>query len=121
MFFFSKKSKEKLLTVNKKLQDIFNEVIKYYDCSVVCGIRTIEEQQKAFKSGNSKCDGIKKKSKHQNGLAVDVVPYPINWDNINSFYELAGCIKTIARQKGINIKWGGDWQSFKDYPHWELC
>lgn len=120
MYKFSKNSKTKLQTVNKKLQDIFDEVIKYHDCSIICGIRTLEEQQKAFASNCSKCDGIQKRSKHQDGLAVDVIPYPINWNDINAFYELAGCVKTIAKQKGINIRWGGDWKSFKDYPHWEL-
>lgn len=119
-FKFSKISQERLNTVDTQLQDIFNEVIKYYDCSIICGYRTEEEQRQAYDNGVSKCDGLKKISKHQLHLAVDIVPYPTLYSDKNKFYELAGCVKTIAIQKGINIKWGGDWKNFKDLPHWEL-
>ena len=39
---------------------------------VISTLRTTEEQQAAFKDGKSKCDGVKKRSKHQDGLAADV-------------------------------------------------
>lgn len=120
MYKYSKISQERLNTVDKRLQHLFNEVIKYYDCSIICGYRTIEEQKQAFKNKVSNCDGIRKKSKHQDGLAIDVVPYSTLYSNINNFYELAGVVKTIAKQLNINIKWGGDWENFKDYPHWEI-
>ena len=91
---FSVKSKNILNSINPKLQKLFNEVIKYYDISIISGFRTVEEQQKLFKQGSSKCDGVNKISKHQTGNAVDIVPYPINWEDINKFCEVAGCIKT---------------------------
>ena len=120
MFHFSTKSKNILNSVNPKLQKLFNEVIKYYDISIISGFRTVEEQQELFKQNRSRCDGINKISKHQTKNAVDIIPYPINWEDINKFYEVAGCIKTISNQQGLKINWGGDWKSFKDYPHWEI-
>ena len=117
---FSTKSKNILNSVNPKLQKLFNEVIKYYDISVISGFRTVEEQQELFRQNRSRCDGINTISKHQTRNAVDVVPYPISWEDISKFYEVAGCIKTIANQQGLKIIWGGNWKSFKDYPHWEI-
>ena len=40
---FSKKSKSKLETCDSKLQDLFNEVIMHFDCSILCGHRGEEE------------------------------------------------------------------------------
>lgn len=120
MFHFSTKSKNILNSVNPKLQKLFNEVIKYYDISVISGFRTVEEQQELFRQNRSRCDGINKISKHQTRNAVDIIPYPINWEDINKFCEVAGCIKTIANQQNLKVVWGGDWKSFKDYPHWEI-
>lgn len=116
MYKFSKRSKANLATIDSRLQNIFNEVIKYYDITIIEGIRDIETQKKYVAEGKSQTMN----SKHLKGLAVDIAPYPIDWNNINRFFEVAGCIKTIAQQKGIKIQWGGDWKNFKDYPHWEL-
>jgi len=43
--------------------------------------RSTEEQQRMFKAGLSKCDGIKKVSQHQNGKACDI--YFIKNNDIN--------------------------------------
>lgn len=118
MFIFSKKSLELLNNdkLDKRLKDLFLEVIKYYDITILETIRTPERQQMLFDTGKSKTLN----SKHLKGLAVDCAISPIQWDNKNQFYELAGCIKTIAKQMNIDIKWGGDFKSFFDGPHYEL-
>lgn len=120
-FYYSKSSLKNLKSVDIRLQNLFNEVIKYYNCSIISGLRTVEEQQKVFKKGTSECDGIKIISKHQLGLAVDVVPCPLDWNDYESFAELAGCIKTIASQMGLKLKWGKYFKKIKDYPHWEIA
>lgn len=55
------------------------------------GLRTAEMQNEIFKAGHSKCDGYKKQSYHQTGLAVDLVPY-INghytWNNKEAFIAI---------------------------------
>ena len=29
-------------------------------------------------------------------------------------------VKKKAKELGIDIEWGGDWTSLKDYPHWQV-
>ena len=134
---FSKKSQDNLASADIKLQQLFNEVIKEYDCTVIYGHRTPEEQFELFKKGREKKDGwwvkvgptvtdkdgLNKKSKHNYSpsLAVDVCPFPLDWNDIDAFKALAEVVKRKAKELNINIKWGGDWVSFKDYPHYELA
>lgn len=124
---FSKASASKLATCHPDLQKIFNDIIKTRDCTIICGARTLEEQQKAFKDGFSKLDGVKKKSKHQISkeqplsLAVDVLPYPINWEDKKGHEDFARAVKVTAEHYKIRIRWGGDFKSFSDRPHFELA
>ncbi len=53
-------------------------------------------------------------------LAVDLAPYPIDWNDLKRFHELAGRILEVAALLDIPLTWGGHWHSFKDYPHYEL-
>lgn len=59
-------------------------------------------------------------SKHAKGKAVDVVPYPVDWDDLNKFHVIADAMKQSAQELGVNIEWGGDWMKTKDYPHFEV-
>lgn len=52
--------------------------------------------------------------------AVDIAPYPIDWKDLKRFKMLSEHIKKVARILNIQVAWGGDWKTFKDYPHWEL-
>ena len=91
------------------------------DLTITCGSRSLEDQQKAFKDGFSNLDGINKKSKHQTGKAIDFIPYPFNgWDDIKSFKKVGEELKLCADYLGIKNSYGGDWKSFKDYPHFQL-
>jgi len=116
---FSKKSLERLNTCNPQLIDLLKEVIKEYDFVVLCGHRGEEEQNKAFKDGFSKLKFPKSKHNTNPSKAVDIAPYPIDWNNLERFKELAIIVKKIAIQKNIKIQWGGDWK-MRDYPHFEL-
>lgn len=138
MFKFSKRSINNLATADKKLQLLFREVIKEIDCTVISGHRTPEEQFELFKKGRERIDGwwtvtdkskvvtnldgTTKKSKHNYypSKAVDVVPYPLDWNDIDSFKQLASVVKDKALELGIDVEWGGDWKSLKDYPHWQI-
>jgi len=140
---FSESSKEKLSTVHCDLQILFNEVIKEYDCTIVFGYRSPEEQRALFEQGRTKPgsivtykDGYERKSKHNQepSFAVDVVPYPIDWDNKDRIRVFAGFVlgtyQQLKKQGKIksNIRWGGDWDSdtilkdqrFNDFPHFEI-
>jgi len=123
---YSKSSRKKLDTCEERLQLLFNEVIKERDCIIICGARTLEEQQKAFAGGFSKLDGIKKKSKHQvdkkqpKSLAVDALPYPLNWNDVKGNTEFANFVLKKAKELGIPLVWGGNWK-MRDYPHYQLA
>lgn len=124
---FSKISKSRLETCHEQIQLVMNEVIKTRDCVIICGARTQEEQQAAFKGGFSKIDGITKRSKHQIGedrpksLAVDTLPYPINWNDVKGHTEFARFVLATAAKLNVKLVWGGDWKTFKDRPHFELA
>lgn len=131
---FSQESFSKLSTCHIDLQAIFFEVIKSFDCSVIIGHRGEDEQHKAFESGKSKLDWPNGKHNAQPSNAVDVAPYPIDWNNISQFIFFAGYVEGIAQRlkdEGKithSIRWGGNWngnmemhqQEFNDFCHFEL-
>lgn len=79
------------------------------------GMRTIEEQRYYFETGRSQTMN----SKHLTGRAVDVVPIPVTWEP-EAFLPIAEAMKEASDILDIPIVWGGDWKTFKDYPHFEL-
>jgi len=103
-----------------RIQQICNEAIKYYDFAVVCGHRNQEEQDECFRNGTSKLRYPKSKHNSLPSLAVDLVPYPIDWKDIKRFKQLGVIMKREADKLGIRIRWGGDFIFFKDYPHFEV-
>lgn len=117
---FSTKSAERLLTCDHRLQRLFNDVIKFLDCSVICGHRGKLEQDKAYAEGKSKLRWPDSKHNVSPSKAVDVIPYPQDWSNIQRFREFAVIVKECAARLGIKVRWGGDWKEFPDFPHWEL-
>lgn len=104
------------------------------DFTIVYGHRSSEEQAELYKMGRPKgqivtyCDGKEKRSQHNftPSRAVDIVPYPEGWEDLERFHFVAGVIMTTARRlleegKIDNIiEWGGDWRSFKDLPHFQI-
>jgi len=125
---FGSRSRKNLATCDEDLQDLFNEVIKYVDCSVICGHRNKEDQDKAFKEKRTKVKFPNGRHNSNPSRAVDVVPYPIDWDDRERFHLFAGFVLGIAQSMEINIRWGGDWNknfevddnNFDDFPHFEL-
>lgn len=89
---------------------------------IVCTGRTQAEQDAALAAGTSKV----KRSKHQDGLAIDVVPYAVYeaadrsndkllWDTRSPLWTRLGL---IGEQLGLT--WGGRWKSPHDPGHFEL-
>ncbi len=125
---FGKSSQDKLATCDPRLQKVFNEVIKYFDCTVIEGHRGEEAQNKAFAEGKSKLKYPQSKHNKTPSLAADVLPYPIDWNDTNRMRYFAGFVVGIAATMGIKLRWGGDWNqntelkdnSFNDLPHFEL-
>ncbi len=124
MYKFGKRSRERLRGVDSRLVNVLNELIKMMDVTIIEGLRSAERQEELLAKGATKV----KYSKHMEGKAVDLAPYPIDWKNRDGFYYMGGMIRGIAKQMGINIRFGGDWDSdgevkdngFDDLVHIEL-
>lgn len=117
---YSARSEENLKTCHLLLQETFRSALPIMDHSIICGYRNEEAQNRAFEEGNSKLRWPESKHNQLPSLAVDVIPYPVDWIDKSRFFHLAGIVKGIAAMKGVKIKWGGDWDTFRDYAHYEL-
>ena len=127
---FGKRSRDRLRGVDIRLVNVLNEVVKYFDITVIEGLRSQARQNELVAQGKSKT----KFGKHVQGKAVDIAPYPIDWDARDDFHYLGGFVLGIATQMGLNIRWGGDWSdsslsqnqrttkdnSFDDLVHFEI-
>ncbi len=125
---FSKASLAKLETCDASLIYICKLVIPHYDFTVLEGYRDDDTQEELFRQGKSKLQAGESKHNQDPSLAVDLSPYPIDWDNHRRFYLLAGFMFQAASEIDVKLRWGGDWdgdwihtdQSFHDLPHFEL-
>ena len=125
---FGSRSKKRLATCDDRLQGLFKEVVKHFDCSVIQGHRGKADQNNAFDEGRSK---LRYPDGNHNAVpskAVDVAPYPIDWSDRDRFHYFSGFVLGIASQMGLKIRWGGDWDrdtqvkdnKFDDLPHFEI-
>lgn len=126
---FGSKSKERLATCHPDIQKVLNEAIKYVDFTIIEGIRTKETQEEYVRTGKSKTMNSKHLDQGDGySRAVDIIAYPIQWDNWKRNYLFAGYIKGFAQSMGVKLRCGADWdgdfdptdQSFHDLPHFEL-
>lgn len=110
-FVFGKTSEKELIGVNEALVRCTRLALQHstQDFMVFDGLRTKEEQLQHVQNGTSKT----MKSKHLDGLAVDLVPWiggkPV-WD-WNGCYRIAMAMDYAATMLGIagRITWGGAW------------
>jgi peptidoglycan L-alanyl-D-glutamate endopeptidase CwlK len=125
---FGKASEERYKTLHPDLQKILTEAIKYCDFSITCGYRNKEDQEKAFNEHKSTKQWPNSNHNKLPSTAVDIAPWPIDWDNRDRFIFLTGIIYCIAEQMNIKIRSGSNWsrswqfekQKFNDLPHIEL-
>lgn len=125
---FSQQSKDKLSTCDEKLQRVFNAAIESFDCTVLEGHRGEDKQNEMHRTGKSQLKFPDGKHNSNPSKAVDVAPYPIDWNDREFFTYFAGYVKGIADRMNIKIRWGGDWDgdwqvrdnNFDDLPHFEL-
>tara|TARA_Y100001938_G_scaffold146190_1_gene224567 strand:- start:284 stop:664 length:381 start_codon:yes stop_codon:yes gene_type:complete len=124
MYKFGKRSRGRLRGVDVRIINILNELIKIMDVTVIEGLRSADRQKELLAKGATKV----KYSKHMDGKAVDIAPYPIDWKDRDRFHYMGGMIRGIAKQLNVPIRWGGDWDSdgevkdngFDDLVHIEI-
>ena len=112
------RSKDNLSGVHEDLVAVVEKAIEITekDFTVIEGIRHIDRQRQLLKEGKS----TTLNSRHITGHAVDMVPYPVDWEDLERFELMAEAMKEAAEELEIPIVWGGDWKSFYDAPHFEL-
>jgi peptidoglycan L-alanyl-D-glutamate endopeptidase CwlK len=125
---FGTASAARLATCDQRLQDLMNEVVKTFDCTVIEGHRGEAAQHLAFVTGKSKLDWPNGNHNAKPSKACDVAPYPVDWTDAKEFYYFAGFVKGVAAKMGLNVRWGGDWNqdnkvkdnTFNDLVHFEI-
>ncbi|WP_431785755.1 M15 family metallopeptidase [Paenibacillus lactis] len=96
------------------------------------GLRTIAEQNALYEQGRTKPGAIVTNAKgghsfHNFGLAIDfalLMPdgKNVSWDmrRDGDFDHTIDWLEVVEEAKKIGFEWGGDWKTFKDYPHFEM-
>lgn len=89
------------------------------------GFRSKELQDSLYAKGRTEPGPIVTnarggQSNHNYGVAVDL--FQFSKDGTEAIFEsnTARYLKIVAAMKKRGMKWGGDWNSFRDYPHFEL-
>ena len=125
---FSDKSLAKLATSDPRLQRVFHEVVRNFDCTILEGHRNRERQNQMVEEGKSQVRWPDGKHNTVPSMAVDVCPYPIVWDDRERQTLFAGYVLATAKAVGVNLRWGGDWDrdtevrdnGFDDLVHFEV-
>ncbi len=123
---------DRLIFYFNQAKPIFEKNNPQYKVIISEGIRSKDRQKELYAKGRkwdngrwiitnkSKVVTMTMKSKHLEGKAIDVA-FIINgrcdW-SVNLFQEFA---EIIDKLDVLNvIEWGGNWKSFKDYPHFQV-
>ena len=119
-FTLGPRSLAKLDGVHPDLVRVINRAIEItpVDFAVTEGLRALAKQKELLAAGAT----TTLNSRHLTGHAVDIAPYAakkLRWD-WPLFYQLAPAVKQAAVECGVEIEWGGDWETFKDGPHFQL-
>ena len=114
----SKRSLAKLEGVDDRMVRVVKTAITFskVDFGVIQGLRTIEEQRELVAKGASQT----MKSKHLEGLAVDLMAYVGSrgsWE-LTLYDDIADAMKLAAIEEGVPIRWGAAWQ-ISDIRDWD--
>lgn len=106
------------------------------DFMVLEGVRTPERQAELYAQGRTKPGNIVTwtlNSRHfvqpdGFGHAVDLVPWPVDWNTLSKFDAVAAAMFNAAEELGVAIRWGADWDADgnprergeSDSPHFEV-
>lgn len=55
------------------------------------------------------------------GHACDIMPYPIDWNDVKRIMALVALMKDAAKAEGVAIVCGADWDTSPDLDHFELA
>ena len=147
----SKRSLSRLAGVDDKLVAVVKRAIEIsqVDFMVLEGVRSKEQCMINYGKGRTaaqvQAKGVPAKyakpsvakvtwlnnpfaSKHVTGKAVDLVPYPVDWNDLSKFDKIAKAMLQAAKELKVNVRWGADWdgdgkpreRGESDSPHFEI-
>ena len=150
-FNLSQKSLDKMNGVDERLQRVVKRAIQLtkQDFMVLEGVRTRQQCMINYGKGRTIAQCVAKgvpaqyanpsaakvtwlndpfTSKHVSGKAVDLVPYPVDWDDLKKFDAIAQAMLQAAKELNVPIRWGADWDNDgkprergeSDSPHFEI-
>ena len=132
-FVLGKTSLARLKGVDEQLVNIVKRAIEIseVDFTVLEGVRTLERQRELYAQGRTAPGKIvtwTMKSRHIEGKAVDLVPYPLDWNDLEKFNKIKDAMFQAAKEQDVNLRWGADWDGDGKYrekgeydsPHFEL-
>lgn len=129
------RSLKNILTLHKKVQAVFSNWINEcqilakaygYEYKAISGNRSWDEQAKLYAQGRTSPGKIVTNarpgfSNHNFGIAVDMGVFKngkyldsVKPSEAEEFHKIAA---KVAEK--YSIEWGGNWKTFKDYPHFE--
>lgn len=126
MFKFSHRSEVILEGVDDRLARVARRALELspYDFGITCGLRQLEEQRKLVASGASHTmDSRHLPNSQGEAEAIDIVVYvsgSVTW-KAGYYRKVAQAFFAAAIELGIQIEWGGLWQSLVDGPHYQLA
>lgn len=132
-FVLGKTSLARLKGVDEQLVNIVKRAIEIseVDFTVLEGVRTLDRQRELYAQGRTAPGKIvtwTMKSRHIEGKAVDLVPYPLDWNDLDKFDKIKNAMFQAAKEIDVNLRWGADWDGDGNYrekgeydsPHFEL-
>jgi peptidoglycan L-alanyl-D-glutamate endopeptidase CwlK len=107
------------------------------DFMVIEGVRTQARQDELWAQGRTKPGPVvtwtKDASSHGIGKdgyghAVDLCPYPVDWNDLSKFDAICDAMFAAADELNVKLRWGGDWnmngaareRGESDSPHFEM-
>ena len=147
----SQRSLDRLVGVDERLQRVVKRAIELskQDFMVLEGVRTRQQCMTNYGKGRTIAQCVAKDvpaqyanpnaakvtwlndpfaSKHVTGKAVDLVPYPVDWNDLKKFDAIAKAMLQAAKELGVAVRWGADWdgdgkpreRGESDSPHFEV-
>lgn len=136
----SNRSLNNLTGVHPELVKVVKRAIEIteQDFVVIEGVRTQARQDELWAQGRTKPGPVVTWTKdasshgiHDDGFgyAVDIAPYPIDWNDLKKFDAISKAMFTAADELGVRLRWGADWdmdgnpreRGESDSPHFELA
>lgn len=129
VFTLIERSVKNMGAVNPKVKDLAVELIKraYHEgiyAQISSGYRSNAEQTKLYNQGRTTPGNIVTNARagqsiHNYGLAIDY--FLVTPDGNTSIWTVNSDWRRVAAiGKQLGFQWGGDWKSFRDYPHLDM-